>query len=231
MTQTWMEYASKPEGTKNLWLDVRFNKEGKFLPESGNTVVAQVIPGSSTEHALIWLRHALQALPFGHQFAFTEVASYHMTLFEGVIDSNRQVGFWPASLPLDTHIDVMTSKMAAMLDGFMAPPAFFVKPVEVRPFGLGLAGASAADETNLRAWRDALSKAFGFRTAKHDEYQFHTTLAYIHSWLPETALPNYQAAMAELTAEFISRVPIMELAPAAFCRFADMNAFPPVRQL
>jgi hypothetical protein len=121
--------------------------------------------------------------------------------------------------------------MAAMLDGFIAPPTFVMKPVEVSPFGLRLVGATAADEANARAWRDGLSQAFGFRSPEHDDYRFHTTQAYIHTWLPEAALPSYRVAMADLTAEFIARVPVMELAPPAFCTFADMNAFPKIRRL
>jgi hypothetical protein len=226
-----MDHVSKPEGTVNPSLGVRFDRTGKFLPEAGNTVVSQVIPGSPTDEALIWLRRELQSLPFAHHFAFTDIASYHMTVFEGVIESRRQPHHWPASLPLDAEIPEMTLKMAAMLDGFASPPAFAIKPVAVTPFGLRLTAATDADEVNARAWRDALSDAFGFRTPGHDDYRFHTTLAYVHTWLPAAALPGYREAMERLTAAFVARVPAMDLAPVGFCTFADMNAFPQVRRL
>jgi hypothetical protein len=116
--------------------------------------------------------------------------------------------------------------MSARLQGFTTPPAFAVRPVEVTPFGVVLTGATHEDEATARAWRDALSTAFGYRDPAHASYRFHTTLAYCRSWLPASALPEYESAMQHLSAEFLQRIPVMDLARPAFCRFADMNAFP-----
>lgn len=228
MTQTWQEDVSRPAGTANPRLGVRFNRDGRFLPEAGNTVVAQVIPGSATEAALIWLRAELQALPFAHHFAFTDVQSYHMTVFEGVIETRRAPGFWPPSIALDASIDTATEAMARMVADLPPLPDFAMRPVAVTPFGLKLAGATGADEAAVRVWRNCLAEAFGYRTPRHERYVFHTTLAYVHTWLPATALPAYADAMARLSTEFAARAPRMDLARPAFCRFADMNAFPPV---
>jgi hypothetical protein len=231
MSLSWQDYVTQPEGSPNRHLGLRFDKSGQFLPEAGNTVVAQVIPGSTTEAALVWLRGEMLDLPFAQHFAFTEVASYHMTVFEGVIETRRSAGHWPPALPWDASIDAATEAMAAMLADLPELPDFVVRPVEVTPFGLTLTGATAADEAALRLWRDTLAKALGYRTPDHDGYGFHTTLAYVHSWLPPQALPDYEAAMVRLTEGFLARVPEMDLARPAFCRFGDMNAFPPVRGL
>jgi len=69
------------EGLTHPHLGKRFDALGRFLPEHGNTVVAQVVPGSPTEAALISLRATLQVLPHAAHFAFTDVKSYHMTAF------------------------------------------------------------------------------------------------------------------------------------------------------
>lgn len=228
MTQAWQDHVSRPAGTENPRLGVRFNREGRFLPEAGNTVVAQVLPGSATESALIWLRAELQALPFGHHFAFTEVASYHMTVFEGVIETRRAPGFWPPSIPLDASIDAATEAMSRMVADLPPLPDFAMRPVAVTPFGVTLAGATGADEAAVRVWRNCLAEALGYRTPRHERYAFHTTLAYVHSWLPAEALPGYVEAITHLSSAFVDRVPVMDLARPAFCRFADMNAFPPV---
>ena len=106
------------EGGTNPRLGSRFNAEGQFLPEHGNTVVAQVTAGSATEAALMDLRRALMALPFADHFAFTPIQSYHMTVFEGVIETRRARGYWPDDLPLDASIDAMTQAMSAKLAGF-----------------------------------------------------------------------------------------------------------------
>lgn len=231
MTQTWQDNVSRPVGTVNPRLGVRFNSDGRFLPEEGNTVVAQVLPGSATESALIWLRGELQALPFAHHFAFTDVPSYHMTVFEGVIETRRAAGFWPPSIPLDASIDSATATMARMLDDLPPLPDFAMRPVTVTPFGVTLAGATGADEAAVRIWRNCLAEAFGYRTPRHERYTFHTTLAYVHTWLPAEALLTYADAMARLSTGFAARVPRMDLARPAFCRFTDMNAFPAVVRL
>lgn len=228
MIQTWQDHVSRPAGTVNPRLGIRFDHEGRFLPEAGNTVVAQVLPGSATEAALIWLRGELQALPFGHHFAFTAVPSYHMTVFEGVIETRRAPGYWPPSIALDGSIDDATAAMAGMVADLPPLPDFAMRPVFVTPLGVTLAGATGADEAAVRVWRNCLAEAFGYRTPRHERYSFHTTLAYVHTWLPPEALPGYVAAMARLSAGFADRVHVMDLARPAFCRFADMNAFPPV---
>jgi hypothetical protein len=231
MARDWQSYLVRPEGTPNPHLDRRFDASGRFLPEAGNTVVAQVIPGSATEAALIWLRGELTALPFAHHFAFTEIASYHMTVFEGVIETRRTAGYWPDTLPLDASIEDATAAMTTMLRELALLPDFAIRPVEVTPFGVTLAGATAEDEAMARVWRDWLSLVLRLRTPDHNNYSFHTTLAYVRSWLPATALPQYVAAMRRLTAGFLARVKVMDLARPTFCRFADMNAFSPVANL
>lgn len=231
MADDWQDHVAPPEGTPNRRLGVRYDRTGRFLPEAGNTVVAQVVPGSATEAALVWLRGELMALPFADHFAFTDVPSYHMTVFEGVIESRREAGFWPPALPLDASIDAATEAMATMLEGLPGLPDFRIRPLVVTPFGLQLAGATEADTGAVRFWRETLSQAFGYRAPGHDGYRLHTTLAYAHTWLPRSALPAYAAAMERLSADFLARVPQMEFARPAFCRFADMNAFPPVRPL
>ena len=78
------------------------------------------------------------------------------------------------------------------------------------------------------AARDALADALGFRTPTHQAYGFHTTMAYQKHWPAADALGLYERALAQLGADFAARVPVLDLDPPAFCRFADMNAFPPV---
>jgi hypothetical protein len=219
------------DGQVSPHLGVRFDAAGRFLPEAGNTVVAQVVPGSPTEDALIALRDDLMAMPQAAHFAFTEVASYHMTVFEGVVETRRRAGHWPAGLPLDMSIREVTEAMIGRLGGWRAPPTFAMRITEVTPLGLRLAGATPEDEVHARAWRDRLSVTFGLRTPNHDGYGFHTTLAYCRAGLPRAALPDLRRRMAELTARLQAEVPVMHLARPAFCTFADMNAFPPVHPL
>ena len=215
----------------NRYLGVRFDSDGVFLPEPGNTVVRHVVPGSQTQSALIELRARLRDLPWGHRFAFTDIPSLHMTVFEGALGSRRQPGFWPGDLPLDAPLDQVTAHLARKLDGVEGPGPFAMRIVEVTPFGLKLTGATERDEKTARAWRDALAETFGYRSPTHDSYVFHVTLAYIIDWLPDGMIPAYEAALAALTEEMKQRIPVVELEAPAFCTFADMNAFPQVSTL
>jgi hypothetical protein len=221
--------SANPE--PNRYLGSRFSQDGVFLPEAGNTVVRHVVPGSETQAALIELRERLRALPWGHRFAFTEVPSLHMTVFEGAIETRRKDHYWPADLPLDTELGAVTAHLAGRLKGFEGPGPFDMRIFEVTPFGLTLTGATDKDKQMARAWRDALTEPFGYRSPSHDSYFFHVTLAYIIDWLPDEMIGDYKAALAELTREFQRRIPVVELDPPAFCTFADMNAFPPVIKL
>ncbi len=231
MALDWEHRLVWADGQRSPHLGVRFDAAGRFLAEQGNTVVAQVVPGSPTEAMLIRLRGALQARPEAGHFAFTAVASYHMTVFEGVIETRRAGGYWPEGVPLDAGIDAVTSVMAGRLAGFAAPPAFAMRVTAVTPFGLRLAGATGADEAVARAWRDGLSAALGLRTPAHAAYEFHITQAYLMQGLPAAALPGLRAEMARLTAECLAEGSVLHLARPKFCRFADMNAFPPVLDL
>lgn len=210
----------------NRFVGVRFDEDGVFLPEGGNTVVRHVVPESETEATLHELRERIRALPWGHRFAFTDASSLHMTVFNGAIETCREPGFWPAEMALDAPMDQVTAHLAKRLDGFSGPGPFDMRISEITPFGLTLTGTTDKDEETARAWRDALTEPFGYRSPNHDSYVFHVTLAYIIDWLPDEMVADYKAALAEFTAEFQRRVPVLELGPPAFCTFADMNAFP-----
>ena len=231
MAQHWSDRFVEMAGQVPAHLGTRYDAAGRFLPEHGNTVVAQVVPGSETEAALVDLRAAMQALPFAHMFAFTAVPSYHMTVFEGIIETRRLASHWPVGLDPQQSVGDATVAMATRLQGFTAPPEFAMRVVEVTPFGLHLTGATQRDEGSARAWRDGLAQALGLRVPTHDEYGFHTTMAYALQWPPVEAVALYRTALQDLTGAFQARVPVMHLARPAFCTFADMNAFPPVLAL
>jgi hypothetical protein len=228
---SWEQTLSPGAGWINSRLGTRFDESGRFLPESGNTVVCQVIPGSPTEAALLQFRAALAALPHADLLALTPPESWHMTVFEGVIDTRRDPRRWPEGLDTAMPIPAVTSAMIARLDGFAPPPPFRMAVAAATPSGVTLRGLTEADETAARQWRDRLSNTLRLRAPAHDDYAFHTTLSYVKRALPMSALPVWRATMAEWTARLQKEIPQMDLAPPAFCSFKDMCAFPPVRML
>jgi len=214
-----------------FYLGRRFDAGGSFLFEPGNTVVSHVVPGSATEDALTRVRERLGALPFASRFAWTPVESWHMTVFQGTIEGRRAPSFWPEGVDFDAPIEETTRVLDARLEGFAPAVPFSVKLVEVTPLGLVVAGATPADEQALRALRDRLAEAFGYRHPDHDDYTFHVTLAYVKEWLPAGAEETYLPALDAIGRDFAAEIPVLELAPPAFCSFRDMNLFTPLRVL
>lgn len=212
-------------------LGSRFDAAGRFLPQRGNTVVRQVVPGSKTEAKLAELRNRLMTLPYGDRFAYTAVKSYHMTVFEGVMDDRRKPDLWPAKVSYEATIDDTTELFRERLDGMPQLPSFDMKLEKVTPLGLTLAGATPEDEKIARKIRDRLTVPFGYRSPTHDTYRFHVTLAYVKAWLPAGAAEIYLPELARLTDWFAAEVEVVELARPALCTFEDMNWFEPVLYL
>jgi hypothetical protein len=215
----------------NRHLGVRFDAKGRFLREPGNTVVRHVIPGSPTEAALTRLRVRMMNLPWAHGFAWTDIDSYHMTVFGCAIETGREEAFWPAALPLDAPIDRTTAWMDARLAAFEGPGPFTMALDEVTPFGLTVTGTSEADEAMARRWRDELAIAFDRRSPGHEHYRFHITMAYIKDWMPNAMAEPYREAMRDMTVGLKQELSALALGPPVFCTFDDMNWFEPVRTL
>jgi len=70
-------------------LGSRYNLDGEFLPEPGNTVVCHLLEGSQSESAIIKTRQRFLDMPEASQLAFTPVSSLHMTVFQGIIEFRR----------------------------------------------------------------------------------------------------------------------------------------------
>ena len=206
-------------------LGTRYATDGRFLREPGNTVVSHVTAGSPSEAAVLAVRDRLMAMPEAGQFAFTHPSSLHMTIFQGIIEYRRRLPFWPTDMALDTPIDVMTEHYCGRLKHFVPLEPFRARVTDVTPTGLALEGDSAADRACLKAWRDALAEAFGYRHPDHDDYAFHITYAYVIDWLDDAALPRWQEMLGEQLAYLRERAPVIELDPPAFCSFEDMNHF------
>ena len=218
-------YARSHQPVPPRHLGTRYNAAGVFQPEPGNTVVCHVVPGSATEAALVNARIRYQAMPDAAKLAFTPVESYHMTLFQGIIEGRRNLPYWPADMAPDAPIDVMTAHYQSKLASFQPAAPFNVELVECLPTGLIVAGATAADRHAMAEWRNRFAEVFGYRHPDHDSYQFHITMAYLIDWLNDVAIPGWTKMLNEVAAEIRAQAPVLELRAPAFCSFADMNWF------
>lgn len=196
-----------------------------FLPEAGNTIVCALDVEDTAHKAVLRARDQIKALPGADGFLFTPASSLHMTVFEGVIETRRTPDAWPADLDRTLSVTAVTKILAKRLQSFPPPPAFAVRVIGLQPTGLMLAGASAADEANLTAWRSALTDPFGFRHREHDAYSFHMTFAYPLRWLPDDVLSEWDAGLRMILADLVNDAPVLPLQPPAFCQFEDMTFF------
>lgn len=203
----------------------RYNTEGEFLAEPGNTVVCHLVEGSQSESAIIQTRQRFLDMPEASQLAFTPVSSLHMTVFQGIIEFRRALPYWPEDMPLDTPIEAMTDYYRERLLAFPALPAFNMQVIGLRPAGLVMKGTTAEDDRILALWRKTFADFFGYRHSDHDTYEFHITLSYIIRWFDPECLPRWQAMLDEELEKLRAVVPVIEMQPPAFCEFRDMNHF------
>jgi len=229
ISPTLRAYSQGGNAAPPRHLGSRYNDASGFLPEPGNTVVCHLVPGSATEAALVEVRQRFLDMP--GNLLFTPTSSLHMTLFQGIIETRREPGFWPRGIALDSPIDAMTDLMEQRLEGIGIAAPFSVEVTGARPSGLIVAGRTAADRVAMRAWRDAFAALWGYRHPDHEDYLFHITFAYPVAWLDDALLPAWQATLDHAVADLRASVPVLELKPPAFCSFNDMNHFEELRVL
>ena len=222
-------YAPGPNARPPAHLGRRYDRAGRFLPEPGNTVVCHVLPGSVTEQALVDARARYLAMPEARRLAFTPVESYHMTLFQGIIEDRREPPYWPAGVATDTPIAAMTDLFLRRLETSSGGEPFNVTVKAALPTGLLVEGATAADRRAMAEWRDRFAEVFGYRHPDHDSYVFHITMAYLIDWFDADAMPAWEVMLNEVAEDIRRRAPVLELRAPAFCRFEDMNWFEELR--
>jgi hypothetical protein len=196
-----------------------------FGPDAGNTTVRHVAKDSRTMAILIDIQDALKTSGYGDYFAFLPPDSFHMTVFDGILDARRAKNYWPEGVSYSAPLSQTRDLFLERLQGFKSPGPFDMKITKVTPNGLHLEGATPADEAIARQWRDALSAVFGHRKPSHDTYGFHVTMAYFAEWLPVEAAPAYVTLLNHLTEMAQSQLPTLELNPPAFCTFENMEHF------
>ena len=210
-------------------LGTRYDQSGRFLPEPGNTVVCHLVRGSETELALADAQVRYRSMLDAGRLAFTPLESYHMTLFQGIIEGRRTHPYWPADIAGDTPIAEMTQLMGARLNRLPPLPSFKVEVTTALPTGLLVDGLTAEDRHAMAEWRNAYADVLGYRHPDHDSYQFHITMAYMIDWIDDEALPKWKEMLDEVEADIRRRAPVLELRAPAFCSFEDMNWFEELR--
>ncbi|MET0429782.1 MAG: DUF1868 domain-containing protein [Microvirga sp.] len=229
--------ASEAAGSKPFpWIGTKFTPDGQVLPCPGNTIICHIEPSNPATAPLAAFRAALQAEPYAHKFTFTPPSSYHMTVFEGVIDFNRKPGLWPDDLALDAPVEACNRLFVEKLESFDlgCEPRFRMKVLEgdgnvnVRPgAGIYLVPADDAETAKLRRLRDRLADVLKLHQPGHDTYKFHTTQTYAIKPLSDEETIRYRAVRRDSINVLAAAMPVLELGAPELCLFNDMSAFQP----
>ncbi len=208
----------------------KFDAEGAVLPFSGNTFLCHVPQGSAAHAALSEASLALQAGRVASAFSFLPPSSFHMTVFEGVCDADRNgdTDRWPTCIRRDAPL-AQINQTFQTASGFVSLPT----RQNVRPMGLfvgfsvALSGRSPLAEASLRRTRRVLRDVSGIYKKDFNDYDFHITLAYPLRWL---TLAEANAVMDHADRVFdrlVMQAPCISLGPVEFCTFENMHAFSP----
>ncbi|MEL6062141.1 MULTISPECIES: DUF1868 domain-containing protein [unclassified Methylobacterium] len=218
------------------WIGKKFTADGRVLPFPGNTIICPIGSEHPARAPLQAFRAALEAEPYAHKFTFTPPSSYHMTVFEGVVDAERRPGFWPSDLSAEAPLDACNRLFLQKLEAFDlgCAPRFRMKVmegpgnIEMRP-GAGIYLVPVDDEENrrLRQLRDRLADLLKLRQPNHQAYKFHTTQTYAITPLTEAETLRYRAVRRASLEVLAAAMPVLELGAPAFCVFEDMFAFNP----
>jgi len=222
-SRSWVGMGTPPAIGK------KFNPDGSFRSFPGNTIICHVPPHSATFQTLLEIRARFAARPFSRCLTLMPPASYHMTVFEGVVNEVRQPRLWPSDMSVDSPLDSCNQLFLKKLREFdlrcnlpfrLVPDFIPDTFIRLRPF-------DDQEEQKLRDLRNRLSKLLLLHGPNHEAYQFHITLAYLVKWMTPEETVDYARTREECASILRNSLSVIELGPPEFCFFQNMAAFDP----
>lgn len=205
---------------------LKFTPDGQPLTCRGNTTICHVDPRTKPFAALVDAQDQLKAGPLADGFTFLPPESFHMTIFEGVIDYARTSDRWPGHLSNEASVDSVTTDFADRLQDIGLARTVIARPTGIfGAFSVRLSGADQSEEARLRLTRDQLQAATNLVRPDHDAYEFHITLAYNLRWFAPEEARSIIALSDKVGTELVERVPRIVLGPVEFCTFETMHRF------
>jgi hypothetical protein len=213
----------------------KFFADGRPRPFAGNTIISHLPQqgrGYGTFDAFLDIYRDLPVMGFARKISALPCSSYHMTVFGGANDQDRERGPWPGDVPIDTPIVRCNTVMAEHLAGFTLDCELPLRmrvdtdfPGETSPITVPLQPLDAREAGKLRRIRDKLADILHIRTADHDSYRYHVTIAYQVAWFTADEKREYAAAFQSWRSRLARACPVIELGAPEFCTFRDMFAF------
>jgi hypothetical protein len=214
---------------------LKFNTDGTRKPFAGNTVICHLPVQCELRDAMVALHDELTQAPFRHKLGLTSTDSYHMTVFPGANDQDRSAYGWPSYVPLDAAMEecnrAVRERMEAARLRCKLPLRLRVDVTETLNYftasTLRLTPADREENAKLRALRDQLADAYGFRAKDHDQYTFHITMSYQTARFTDQEQTAYRRILRAHLRQIVAAAPVLELGEPEYCVFPDMFRFEP----
>lgn len=218
---------------------LKFNPDGTRRPFKGNTVICHLPVQSAMRDAMVEFHNELAGSSLRPKLGLTSTDSYHMTIFPGANDQDRNISGWPAYVPLDATIEECSRRVGEKMAGARIHCEL---PLRVHvdesltinhptACTLRMVPVDDAENTKLRSLRDQLSDLYGFRLNDHAHYGFHITMSYqVHPFTDEEQ-NTYRTMLKLHTRRILEAEPVLELGVPEYCTFPDMFRFEPQKLL
>ncbi len=211
-----------PVGTK-------FDADGTARVYAGNTVLHHIRDGAALR-ALTAAGAELRRADTGGRWAHLPLASYHMTLFDGLIHAEIAPGNRFAAMPDGADPDAwFLGRLRGFDPGEAAP--FTVAPAALEAHGSGGLWLRLAplpgEDARLRRMRDRLADRLGLHRSTHARYPFHISFAYLIDWPTPDEASAMDAALTQMDGVLKTALPAIRLGAPEVCLFQTMHRFDP----
>lgn len=214
----------------------KFFPDGRVHPFAGNTVVChldQQGPRSLPFDAMLDIYREIPGKSYADKLSLLPPSSYHVTLFGGATDANREPGQWPRGvLPTASIAECNRIVGERLREARITPLSKIRMTVDPTDSGydentlrMPLVPYDEGEAAKLGIFRDTLAEVVGVRSPNHENYQFHVTIGYLIRPFDRHELRDALADMAKWKDRMASTSPIIELGRPEYCIFDDMFAF------
>lgn len=210
----------------------KFYEDGSVRQFKGNTVVADVVPGSQAFDTMCKLRQMVIDAGLDSHLILLPEDSYHITYISGFNDQQRIDGYWPERFSREATMEEADDFVTKAIESVGIPgPARMVFDNVGWGAGCCIIRLKPADEEQskiLYDFRDRAADAMGVRRPNHEKYRFHISLGYTRI-ITEGEDDVRRLQLVEKMEALMKAQPEFLTTQAYMAYFDDMYAFSPTR--
>lgn len=217
----------------------KFNEKKDANLYRGNSIITQIQKGSDFYNELVGIRDEIVNSEFGNNVILLPVNSYHVTIFNGTNEtsSQRQYGFFPEDMPLDsTILDVHQHFYKKLKEAYEAG-SIKIKPIKFKvvgidtKYGFSLTLEPIDENNNQYLWelREKFSNLLKIKRPTFYEDKFHISMAYLYKKLTPEQEMKYQAFANDKFNNMRNKS--LTINHIEFVIFNDMLSYSPLLQM